>query len=167
MERSCRLETPLGPVVLTGDDCALTSLRFVGQRYFPDILPEACGPDELPIFAQTADWLGLYFSGGDPGPVPPLRPEGTPFRLAVWKELLRVPYGQTVSYGDLAGKLTERADGRRVSARAVGGAVGHNPISLLIPCHRVIGADGSLTGYAGGLERKRLLLLLERGVPLP
>ena len=165
MERSCRLETPLGPVVLTGDELALSSLRFVGQRYFPDTLPEPCGPDELTVFALTADWLGLYFSGHDPGPVPPLRPEGTPFRRAVWKELLRIPRGHTVSYGELAAGLEEQT-GRRVSARSVGGAVGHNPISLLIPCHRVVGADGSLTGYAGGLERKRLLLLLEQGVPL-
>ena len=166
MERSCRLETPLGPVILTGDECALTSLRFVGQRYFPDTLPEPCCPDALPVFAQTADWLGLYFSGRDPGFLPPLRPEGTPFRLAVWKALLRIPYGQTVSYGELATRLETQAGSGRVSARAVGGAVGHNPISLLIPCHRVVGANGALTGYAGGLERKRLLLRLEQGVPL-
>lgn len=166
MERSCRLETPLGPVILTGDASALSSLRFVGQRYFPDTLPEPCCPDSLPVFAQTADWLRLYFSGRDPGFLPPLRPEGTPFRLAVWKALLRIPYGQTVSYGELAARLSERSGGGRVSARAVGGAVGHNPISLLIPCHRVVGANGALTGYAGGLERKRLLLRLEQGVPL-
>lgn len=166
MERSCRLETPLGPVVLTGDALALTSLRFVGQRYFPDALPEPCCPDSLPVFAQTADWLRVYFSGRDPGLVPPLRPEGTPFRLAVWKELLRIPYGQTVSYGELAARLETQAGAGRVSARAVGGAVGHNPISLLIPCHRVVGANGALTGYAGGLERKRLLLRLEQGVLL-
>ena len=165
MERSCRLETPLGPVILTGDELALSSLRFVGQRYFPDTLPEPCCPDGLPVFSKTADWLSLYFSGRDPGPVPPLRPEGTPFRRAVWKELLRIPYGQTVSYGELAAGLEEQT-GRRVSARAVGAAVGHNPISLLIPCHRVVGAGGALTGYAGGLERKRLLLLLEQGVSL-
>ena len=166
MERSCRLETPLGPVVLTGDECALTSLRFVMQRYFPDTLPEPCGQDALPVFAQTADWLRVYFSGRDPGFLPPLRPEGTPFRLAVWKALLRIPYGQTMSYGELAARLETQAGSGRVSARAVGGAVGHNPISLLIPCHRVVGANGALTGYAGGLERKRLLLRLEQGVSL-
>ena len=166
MERSCRLETPLGPVILTGDALALASLRFVGQRYFPDTLPEPCGPDSLPVFAQTADWLRVYFSGRDPGFLPPLRPEGTPFRLAVWKALLRIPYGQTVSYGELAARLETQAGAGRVSARAVGGAVGHNPISLLIPCHRVVGFNGALTGYAGGLERKRLLLRLEQGVSL-
>ncbi|MDO4990241.1 MAG: methylated-DNA--[protein]-cysteine S-methyltransferase [Eubacteriales bacterium] len=164
MERSCRLDTPLGLVILTGDALALTSLRFVGQRYFPDTLPEPCGPDELPVFAQTADWLSLYFSGRDPGFLPPLRPEGTPFRRAVWAALLRIPYGQTVSYGELAAALEDQTGSGRVSARAVGGAVGRNPISLLIPCHRVVGADGSLTGYAGGLERKRLLLRLEQGL---
>ena len=166
MERSCRLDTLLGPVVLTGDESALTSLRFVGQRYFPDTLPEPCGPDELPVFARTSDWLALYFSGRDPGFLPPLRPEGTPFRRAVWKELLRIPYGQTASYGALAAALEAQSGAGRVSARAVGGAVGHNPISLLIPCHRVVGANGALTGYAGGLERKRLLLRLEQGIPL-
>ena len=164
MERSCRLDTPLGPVILTGDESALTSLRFVGQRYFPDTLPEPCGPDELPVFAQTADWLRVYFSGRDPGFLPPLRPDGTPFRRAVWAALLRIPYGQTVSYGELAAALEDQTGSGRVSARAVGGAVGRNPISLLIPCHRVVGADGSLTGYAGGLERKRLLLRLEQGL---
>ena len=164
MERSCRLDTPLGLVILTGDALALTSLRFVGQRYFPDTLPEPCGPDELPVFAQTADWLSLYFSGRDPGFLPPLRPEGTPFRRAVWAALLRIPYGQTVSYGELAAALEDQTGSGRVSARAVGGAVGRNPISLLIPCHRVVGADGSLTGYAGGLERKRFLLRLEQGL---
>ena len=166
MERSCRLDTPLGLVILTGDALALTSLRFVGQRYFPDTLPEPCGPDELPVFAQTADWLSLYFSGRDPGFLPPLRPEVTPFRRAVWAALLRIPYGQTVSYGELAAALEDQTGSGRVSARAVGGAVGRNPISLLIPCHRVVGADGSLTGYAGGLERKRRLLDLEQGKPL-
>ena len=164
MERSCRLDTPLGPVILTGDESALTSLRFVGQRYFPDTLPEPCGPDELPVFAQTADWLRVYFSGRDPGFLPPLRPDGTPFRRAVWAALLRIPYGQTVSYGELAAALEDQTGSGRVSARAVGGAVGRNPISLLIPCHRVVGADGSLTGYAGGLERKRFLLRLEQGL---
>ena len=166
MERSCRLDTPLGPVLLTGDESALTSLRFVGQRYFPDTLPEPCGPDELPVFAQTADWLRVYFSGRDPGFLPPLRPDGTLFRRAVWAALLRIPYGQTVSYGELAAALEDQTGSGRVSARAVGGAVGHNPISLLIPCHRVVGAGGALTGYAGGLERKRLLLRLEQGVLL-
>ncbi len=167
MERSCRLESPLGPIVLTGDENALSSLRFFGQRYFPDSLPVPCEVHTLPVFEQTAEWLDRYFSGRSPGSGPALRPEGTPFRRAVWTQLLRIPYGQTVSYGALAAAPELLAEFGRASARAVGGAVGRNPISILIPCHRVVGADGSLTGYAGGLERKRLLLRLEQGFPLP
>ena len=143
-----------------------------------------CGEaPELPVFTETVRWLDLYFSGRDPGFTPALsfgvnaeagaptaaRKRGagiaTPFRILVWQELLKIPYGQTVTYGELArriGTLPAYAQiGKRISARAVGGAVGRNPISLIVPCHRVVGAGGSLTGYAGGVERKRRLLEME------
>ena len=165
MELGCRLNTPLGPVLLSAEDGALTGLRFVGQRYSPGEPPALVSAAESPVFLETAAWLEAYFSGGAPAWSPPLCPRGTPFRLSVWEALRAIPYGETLSYGELAANLT-REHGGRVSARAVGGAVGRNPISLLIPCHRVLGADGSLTGYAGGVERKRLLLLLEQGRPL-
>ena len=165
MEFACQLDSPLGPIVLTEEDGALRSLRFVGQRYFPDSLPPFVDPAARPVFEETADWLARYFSGHEPDFTPPLALQGTPFRLAVWELLREIPCGETRSYGELA-RILEARLGRPVSARAVGGAVGHNPISLLIPCHRVIGADGSLTGYAGGLSRKRSLLELEQGRPL-
>ena len=137
----------------------MTGLWFDGQAHFGETLAAQACEKPLPVFRTAARWLDLYFSGRVPDFTPPLRPRGTAFRRAVWALLLTVPYGATVSYGGLAGQL---ACGRsRMSAQAVGGAVGHNPIALIIPCHRVIGADGRLTGYAGGLERKQALLRLE------
>ena len=158
--------SPLGGILLASDGEALTGLWFDGQANFGATLTQAqdareAGPEIPAVIKETVRWLDLYFSGREPDFTPPLRPRGTPFRRAVWALLLTVPYGETVSYGELAARLAERTGAARVSARAVGGAVGHNPISLLIPCHRVLGADGSLTGYAGGLDRKRRLLELE------
>lgn len=115
----------------------------------------------LPVFIRTRVWLDGYFNGYVPDFTPPLHLEGTPFRKAVWGMLQEIPYGTTLSYKELAYKVATRMGLRFMSAQAVGGAVGHNPISLIVPCHRVIGADGSLTGYAGGLERKRWLLEME------
>ena len=158
-----RYQSPLGGMTLIADGEALTGLYFDGQTLpgeLPEPLPEA---GALPVFAQTLRWLELYFSGWESDFTPALRPTGSPFQQEVWALLLEIPYGQTLSYGALAQRLTQRRGGNRSSARAVGGAVGRNPISLIIPCHRVIGADGSLTGYAGGLDRKRRLLELERG----
>lgn len=152
--------TPLGEVTLSGDGEALTGLWFRDQKYFGSTLSGGEEEKPLPLFARTEEWLSLYFSGRDPGFLPPLRPRGTPFRRRVWELLQRIPYGQTVTYGDLARQLA-RETGGPSSPRAVGGAVGRNPISLLIPCHRVLGAGGSLTGYAGGVERKLRLLELE------
>ena len=160
-----RRESPLGTIILTADGTALTGLWFEGQRHAPDT-SEAEADAALPVFDEAERWLDRYFSGQEPGDAPPLRPAGTPFQTAVWEILRTVPYGATVCYGEVARKL-ERRSGRRVSARAVGGAVGRNPISLMIPCHRVVGANGALTGYAGGLERKRRLLDLERQAPEP
>ena len=159
MEYVWRAASPLGNIILASDGDALTGLWFEGQAHFAETLDPEHAERAFPIFDSTLEWLAAYFSGSDPGRIPSLAPKGTPFRQAVWKTLLTIPYGHVVTYGTVAAFLS--AQGIRTSARAVGGAVGHNPISIFIPCHRVVGANGSLTGYAGGLERKRVLLLLE------
>ena len=192
-------KSPLGGIILTSDGRALTGLWFEeshsgkpravslngvnravshkGDRKMPEDVPIK---KDLSVFDQTDRWLDIYFSGKEPDFTPPLSVHGTAFREMVWEILLTIPYGQTMSYGEIASIITAgrsqtnavsgadrstmsaRAAKPRMSAQAVGGAVGHNPISLIIPCHRVIGADGSLTGYAGGLERKQALLELEQ-----
>lgn len=154
-------DSPLGSVTLASDGTAITGLWFDGQAYFAETLSQEHSEAALPVFAQADKWLDLYFSGKVPDLTLPLSPDGTPFRRAVWDILLAIPYGQTMTYGQIAAIL-EAKYGRRMSAQAVGGAVGHNPISLMIPCHRVVGAGGTLTGYAGGLDRKEKLLLLEK-----
>ena len=154
--------TPLGSVTLASDGEALTGLWFEGQKHFARGLDADHETHDLPVFRQAAEWLDIYFSGKEPGFMPPLRPRGSPFQKAVWDALLAIPYGKTVTYGQIADRINARRGQSRTSARAVGGAVGRNPISLLVPCHRVVGADGSLTGYAGGVERKRALLELEQ-----
>ena len=150
-----RYESPLGPVLLAADSVGLTGLWFVGQKYFPSFSDGEFLEEETPVLAEARRWLNVYFSGASPDFLPPLRPQGSSFRQAVWNVLLTIPRGQTMTYGEIARRLNVR------SAQAVGGAVGHNPVSILIPCHRVVGSDGSLTGYAGGLERKERLLQLE------
>ena len=147
--------SPLGPILLAADETGLTGLWFEGQKYFPSFLGVDYQEKETPVLTETVRWLDVYFSGKDPGFLPPLHPQGSPFRQAVWNILLTIPRGQTMTYGEIARRLGVH------SAQAVGGAVGHNPISILIPCHRVVGSDGSLTGYAGGVERKARLLQLE------
>ena len=164
MEYIHHYASPLGGITLASDGSALTGLWFDGQKYFAAALSPDSEEKMLPVFAEADRWLDRYFTGSIPDFTPPLNPRGTPFRLLVWETLLTVPFGQTVTYDQLAQRLALRT-GRPVSARAVGNAVGHNPVSLIIPCHRVIGADGSLTGYAGGLERKTRLLQLERQNP--
>lgn len=144
---------------MASDGNALCGLWFDGQRFFASTLGEHETRD-LPLFRETCRWLDVYFSGKDPGFTPPLSLGGTPFRKTVWEELLRIPFGKTVTYGEIADRIGALS---RTSARAVGGAVGHNPVSLIVPCHRVVGAGGALTGYAGGLDLKRRLLLLETG----
>ena len=155
--------SPLGGITLASDGEALTGLWFDGQAHFGAGLGEAAASDAPPVFAQTRRWLEIYFSGGIPDFTPPLKPEGTPFRQRVWRALLAIPYGQTTTYGTIAARLELPPQ----AARAVGGAVARNPISLIIPCHRVLGANGRLTGYAGGLDKKRALLRLERGETEP
>ena len=152
--------SPLGAITLASDGKVLTGLWFDGQKYFGSTLPVETKQGDCPVFAQAKRWLDSYFAGEKPGFTPPLHWAATPFRRAVWEILLTVPYGCTTTYGQIAAQLADRM-GRLQSAQAVGGAVGHNPISLIVPCHRVVGADGSLTGYAGGIDRKVRLLELE------
>lgn len=147
--------SPLGPILLAADETGLTGLWFKAQKYFPSFSGVEYQEKETPVLTETVRWLDVYFSGKDPGFLPPLHPQGSPFRQTVWNILLTIPRGQTMTYGEIARRLGVH------SAQAVGGAVGHNPISILIPCHRVVGSDGSLTGYAGGVERKARLLQLE------
>lgn len=159
--------SPLGKVLLSSDGSALTGLWFAGQKYFAaGLADDACGQSDLPIFDAARAWLDAYFAGEEPGPLLPVAFAGTPFQHMVWEELLRIPYGETCTYGDLAQRIGERR-GAPTSARAVGAAVGRNPVSVIVPCHRVLGASGALTGYAGGVWRKRALLALEqRGISI-
>ena len=161
MEYFHRCDSPLGWITLAGDAAALTGLWFDGQRYFA-LGHSDLREGELPVFEEAEWWLAQYFSGREPDFTPPLHLTGTPFQIAVWEALLTIPYGGTMTYGELARALARNGGFPRASARAVGGAVGRNPVSLIVPCHRVVGASGTLTGYAGGLERKQWLLTMEK-----
>lgn len=154
--------SPLGGIMLAANDIGLTGLWFDGQKYFADTLPAEHIERETPILVEAKRWLDVYFTGNEPDFKTPLHIVGSAFRQKVWKLLLQIPYGQTVTYGELARQLAEKKGVEQMSAQAVGGAVGHNPISLIIPCHRVVGTHGSLTGYAGGIDKKIKLLELER-----
>ena len=153
MDLVSRYDSPLGEIVLAADGDALIGLWFSGQAHFGAGLRGAEDGD-CAVLREAKAWLDDYFAGKAPETLPKLRPRGTVFQQRVWAELLRIPRGKTVTYGTLAEKLGSHA-------RAVGGAVGRNPISIMIPCHRVVGKDGSLTGYAGGVERKKELLRME------
>ena len=153
MEYYCLVPSPAGEILLISDGEALTGLYFSDERGRTGIRHN----DELPVFVRTRDWLRRYFLGESPPPEEiPIKLIGSPFAQSVWAELRKIPYGKAASYGDIA-----RAIGCR-SAQAVGGAVGRNPISIIVPCHRVLGANGALTGYAGGLRRKIVLLDTEK-----
>ncbi len=159
-----RCASPLGGITLSSDGEALTGLWFDGQRCFSGTTMSNRAEKHLPVFEQAASWLDIYFSGRDPGFTPPLFLRASGFRKAVWEILLGIPYGHTLTYGEIAGMIAGRRGLPRMSAQAVGGAAGHNPIALIIPCHRLVGAKGRLTGYAGGLERKAWLLALEQRI---
>lgn len=154
--------SPLGGILLAANDIGLTGLWFDGQKYYADNLPAEHIERETPILTDAKRWLDVYFTGNEPDFTPPLHIVGSAFRQKVWKLLLQIPYGQTVTYGELARQLAEKQGLARMSAQAVGGAVGHNEISVIIPCHRVVGTSGSLTGYAGGIDKKIMLLELEQ-----
>lgn len=161
MEYIHRYESPLGSITIASDGAAITGLWFEGQRYYADTLNPDHEEKALPVFAQTDRWLDIYFSGKAPDFTPPIQMKATSFRKAVWEIMLTIPFGQTMTYGEIAERIAKQS-GSRTSARAVGGAVGHNAISLIIPCHRVVGSNGSLTGYAGGIDKKMKLLALEQ-----
>ena len=153
-------DSPLGAMTMASDGFCLIGLWFDGQKYFASILDKGCEErDDLPVFKETLRWLDLYFAGKVPDFTPALSMRANDFRRRVWEILLTILYGKTMTYGEIAQRI-----GKPRAAQAVGGAVGHNPISLIIPCHRVIGVDGSLTGYAGGIERKKWLLKMEKTV---
>ena len=154
--------SPLGGITISSSGTAITGLWFDGQKYFGVTLPENCEEKELAVFDEAKRWLDIYFSGKEPDFTPPLLMQTTPFRKAVWEILLTIPYGQTMTYGGIADRIAKQKGLDKMSAQAVGGAVGHNAISLIIPCHRVVGTNGSLTGYAGGIEKKVQLLTMEK-----
>ena len=157
-------QSPLGEIVIASDDTAITGLWLVGQRHF-DIEVEGCITDkDLPIFDEVSRWLDIYFTGNNPGEIPAVRMNGTPFQLEVWQILQAVPYGKLITYREIAELIAKKRGITKMSARAVGNAVGRNPVSILVPCHRVVGSDGKMTGYAGGIERKVKLLKLENAL---
>ncbi|MBR4461280.1 MAG: methylated-DNA--[Erysipelotrichaceae bacterium] len=159
MDYTCHYRSPFGDITLASDGEVLIGLWFDGQKHFGDVLKKEHKEEKLPVFEETIHWLDLYFQGQIPSFTPKLALRGTLFQQKVWQLLLEIPYGQTTTYRQIAQKIDEKG---KMSCQAIGNAVSHNPISIIVPCHRVIGSDGSLTGYAGGLERKRKLLELEK-----
>lgn len=165
-------ESPVGTLSIASDGEHLCGLWLDGQKYFQEDLAKRVGSDdgereeggkarkEAPVLEQACKWLDAYFAGKDPGKLPPIAFHGTDFQEQVWEQLAKIPYGTLTTYGDIANQMAEERGGK-MSARAVGVAVGRNPISIIVPCHRVVGSNGSLTGYAGGIERKIKLLELE------
>ena len=158
-----RLHSPLGEVRLRSDGESLTGLWFVGQVNDAKEMSDLEIKNDLPIFGQVESWLESYFSGKQTSITIPLQPKGTSFQQRVWQILQEIPYGETMTYGEIAQRIAQEKGVETFSAQAVGQAVGKNPISILIPCHRVLGKNGALTGYAGGVHRKEQLLQLERG----
>ena len=161
MTYTMHYDSPLGKILLAADEEGMTGVWFQAQKYFAAKLPPENEEGTTPVLGDACRWLDVYFSGWEPDFTPKLHLIGSDFQQAVWALLLQIPYGQTTTYGALAKQLAEINGGKRVSAQAVGGAVGHNPVSIIVPCHRVVGSDGSLTGYAGGIEKKIRLLTLE------
>lgn len=161
MQYTAKYQSPLGEMLMAADAVGLTGLWFAGGKFYAAGLDPEHEEGNLPVFESVKKWLDLYFSGKEPDFMPPIHLIGSPFRLDVWKLLMQIPYGQTVTYGELAKAIAKKRGISRMSAQAIGGAVGHNEISIIVPCHRVVGADGSLTGYAGGMDKKERLLTLE------
>ena len=155
-------QSPLGEILLAADEVGLTGLWFDRAKYYAAGLAPQSTERETPPLTEAKRWLDVYFSEKMPDFMPPLHPIGSAFRQSVWEILLQIPYGKTTTYGEIARQLSEKMGLSRMSAQAVGGAVGHNEISIIIPCHRVVGTNGSLTGYAGGIDKKGKLLELEQ-----
>ena len=158
---ACRIETPMGLMLAAAKDGKLTGLWFMTQKHFPKEADQWEIKEDYPIFNEVRTWLNDYFEGKKVILNLPTDPQGTDFQKIVWKLLLEIPYGETTTYGDIAKKVALEMDRPTMSAQAVGGAIGRNPISIMIPCHRVIGANKGLTGYDGGLDKKEALLRLE------
>lgn len=154
-------ESPLGKILLAAEADGLTGLWFVGDRHYAENLAEERAEKETKILRRAKEWLDVYFAGKEPNFTPPLKMSGSPFQMAVWKILTEIPYGTTTTYGEIAKKIAQQRGVRQMSAQATGGAVGHNAISVIVPCHRVIGSGGNLTGYGGGVDKKWKLLRLE------
>ena len=154
-------DSPFGGITLASDGMALSGLWFDGQKYFADNIDDDTEEKRLPIFDETVRWLDIYFAGKAPDFIPPLLMKTTQFRKCVWEVMLTIPYGKTMTYREIADEMAGKMGIAKMSAQAVGGAVGHNSVSLIIPCHRVVGTNGSLTGYAGGIDKKLQLLRLE------
>ncbi len=163
MQYISKYDSPLGEIMMASDAVGLTGLWFVGQKYFGLYLEKNHEEKETPILKDTKRWLDIYFSGKEPDFKLPLHFIGTDFQKEVWDILYSIPYGKTMTYGSIANILAKRKGLKRMSAQAVGGAVSRNEISIIVPCHRVIGSNGSLTGYAGGIDKKIELLKLEKG----
>lgn len=154
-------QSKLGKLAIASDGKSITGLWMDGQKYFASTADSEWVEKKLPVFELASQWLDCYFAARKPDIKLPLNPKGSPFRQAVWKLLCEIPYGEVTTYGELAKKIAAQTGKEKMSAQAIGGAVGHNPISIIIPCHRVVGANGSLTGYAGGLQKKMDLLAIE------
>ena len=154
--------SPIGNITLASDGENLTGLWFDGQKYDRDTLYGTTPAEkDMPIFSSAKKWLDIYFSGKAPDFTPPLKIEGSAFKRLVSEIMQEIPFGHSTTYGEIARDVAQKTNRKSMSAQAVGGAVAHNPISLIIPCHRVLGETGKLTGYAGGIERKIFLLELE------
>ena len=162
MRYTFHYDSPLGGITLASDGGALSGLWFDGQKYFGAGLQKEAEERKLPVFEETARWLDIYFSGQKPDFTPKIILHGSEFRREVWKILQKIPYGVTTTYKKIAEQIAADRGIPSMSAQAVGGAVGHNPISIIVPCHRILGTDGSLTVYAGGIEKKIRLLALEK-----
>lgn len=159
MEYIFEYKSPIGGIIITSDETEITGLRFKGESE-AEVLSDK-RYKETSAIKETKRWLDIYFSGKNPGYIPAINPKGTEFQKLVWKILLEIPYGKTTTYGEIAGKIAEIKNVSRMSAQAVGGAVGKNPIAIIIPCHRVVGKKGNMTGYAYGIDKKISLLALE------
>jgi methylated-DNA-[protein]-cysteine S-methyltransferase len=162
MQYTNKYHSPLGDITMASNGEALTGLWFDRQKYFGYTLSAENEERYLPVFEQARRWLDIYFCGENPDFAPPLSLHASPFRLAIWEILRSIPYGHVMTYGNIANIVAKQTGLKRMSAQAVGGAVGHNSVSIIIPCHRVVGSNGSLTGYAGGIDKKIKLLALEK-----
>ena len=165
MQYISHYQSPVGGILLAADEAGLTGLWFEGEKFYAEGLDPVNEEKDIPVFDDVKRWLDNYFSGQEPDFIPPLHMFGSDFRQCVWTILREIPYGETTTYGALARRIAAERGLERISAQAVGGAVGHNEISIIVPCHRVVGSNGSLTGYAGGLQKK-IKLLTHEGVDM-